>query len=246
MHWQDAGFVLAVRRHGESSAIAEFLTREHGRHAGLVRGGQTPRRRALLQPGNAVTLTWRGRLPEHLGTVECELIRAHAARLIDDGQRLGALAAAAALLAATLPEREPHGGLYLSFAELIDTLETESWPPRYVSWECELLAALGFGLDLGRCAATGTTDDLAYVSPKTGRAVSRDAGRPYHDKLLKLPGFLLGQNAIEEGDVVAGLDLTGHFLRHHLLLPQGRDLPEPRRLLVERLRRPGAGDKIAG
>jgi DNA repair protein RecO (recombination protein O) len=244
MQWQDAGYVLAARRHGESALIVELLTCEHGRHAGLVRGGQTPRRRALLQPGNAVTLTWRGRLPEHLGTIECELVRAHAARFIDDRLRLGALAAAAALLAATLPEREPHGDVYRGFAELIGAFESESWLARYVAWECDLLAALGFGLDLGSCAATGMTDDLAYVSPKSGRAVSREAGRPYHDKLLKLPTFLSAGGPVGEGDIAAGLDLTGYFLRHHLLLPQGRDLPEQRRLLAEQMRRCEAGGKI--
>src|SRR5215204_2549790 len=138
MEWRDTGFVLNARRHGESGLIVELLTAEHGRHAGLVRGGQSPRRRALLQPGNAIAAVWRGRLPEHLGTLDCELVAAHAARLLDDPDRLAAL---------------DSPGL---------------WMPAYVAWECGLLAALGFGLDLARCAVTGTNEDLVYVSPRSG------------------------------------------------------------------------------
>src|SRR5437899_9771394 len=182
MEWRDTGFVLGARRHGESALIAELLTSEHGRHAGLVRGGQSPRRRALLQPGNLLAASWRGRLPEHLGTLEVELLRAHAGALLDDPDRLAALGAATALLSAALPEREPHGNLYRSFAGLLEALDSGDWPKAYIVWELELLAGLGFALDLTCCAATGATDDLAYVSPRTGRAVSCEAGQPYHDK----------------------------------------------------------------
>src|ERR1700733_13111467 len=237
MDWRDTGFVLTARRHGESALIVELMTEAHGRHAGLVRGGQSPKRRALLQPGNLVAASWRGRLPEHLGAFEIELWRPHAAGLIDDPDRLAALSSAAALIALALPEREPHGDVYEGFGELIGALDSADWAQRYVAWECALLAALGFGLDLGSCAATGVNDDLAYVSPKSGRAVSRSAGQPYHDKLLPLPGFLWREIAAERGDIVAGLNLTGHFLHHHLLEPQGRSLPEARTRLAERMRR---------
>src|SRR5689334_9080596 len=229
MDWRDTGFVLSARRHGESALIVELLTREHGRHAGLVRGGQSPRRRALLQPGNSVAARWRGRLPEHLGTIECELVDPFAARLLDDPDRLAALAAASALLVAALPEREPHGDLYRSFAGLLGALDSASgpagsWARSYVAWECDLLAGLGFGLDLERCAATGAVDDLAYVSPRSGRAVSRDAGAPYKERLFQLPGFLLAtQNATPDArDVADGLKLTGHFLLERVLHPHGR------------------------
>jgi DNA repair protein RecO (recombination protein O) len=238
MEWRDTGFVLNARRHGESALIVELLTAEHGRHAGLVRGGQSPRRRALLQPGNAVAAAWRGRLAEHLGSLECELVEAHAARLLDDPDRLAALNAATALLLAALPEREPHPDLFSSFAGLLGTLDSAAaWAPAYVAWECDLLAGLGFGLDLGRCAVTGTNQDLAYVSPRTGRAVSRDSAAPYRDKLLPLPGFLWRDVPAGPADIVAGLVLTRHFLLHHLLLPQGGQLPEARERLVERMRR---------
>ncbi|HKS90062.1 MAG TPA: DNA repair protein RecO [Stellaceae bacterium] len=230
--------MLAARRHGESALIVEVLTREHGRHAGLVRGGQTPRRRAILQPGNFVAALWRGRLSEHLGTLECELIEAHAARLLDDADRLAALGAVTALLVAALPEREPHPDLCQSLAELLAALDSPGrWAAAYVAWECGLLGALGFGLDLARCAATGATDDLAYVSPRTGRAVSRDAGRAYHDKLLPLPEFLWRDAPAGPADIVAGLTLTRHFLLHHLLEPQGGRIPEARERLMQRMRR---------
>jgi DNA repair protein RecO (recombination protein O) len=256
MEWRDTGFVLAARRHGESALIAELLTREHGRHAGLVRGGQSPRRRALLQPGNQVTANWRGRLPEHLGSLDCELVEAYAVRFLDDPDRLAAVAAATALLLTALPEREPNAELYQSFAALLaaltptppsppvgfgreQTLDSAgSWEQSYVRWECGLLAALGFGLDLGRCAVTGATDDLAYVSPRSGRAVSRLAGAPYQAKLLPLPGFLWRDEPAERPDIAAGLVLTRYFLLHHLLLPHGRQLPEARERLAERMRRP--------
>jgi DNA repair protein RecO (recombination protein O) len=237
MDWRDTGFVLTARRHGESAVIAELLTEAHGRHAGLVRGGQSPKRRALLQPGNLVAASWRGRLAEHLGAFEIELLRPHAAGLIDDPDRLAALSAAAALIALAVPEREPHGDVYQGFAALIAALDSAAWPAHYVAWECALLATLGFGLDLSACAATGVNDDLAYVSPRSGRAVSRSAGQPYRDKLLPLPGFLWREVQAETVDIVAGLGLTGHFLHHHLLAPQGRTLPEARARLAERMRR---------
>jgi DNA repair protein RecO (recombination protein O) len=246
MEWRDSGFVLATRRHGESALIVELLTAEHGRHAGLVRGGQSPRRRALLQPGNRLAVNWRGRLPEHLGSFECELAEAHAARLLDDPDRLAALNAAVALLVASLPEREPHPDVHALLAELLGALDSSpAWPQSYVVWECGLLAALGFGLDLAHCAATGTSDDLAYVSPRSGRAVSREAGLPYHDKLLPLPAFLLSQAPADAVDIVAGLAMTRHFLLHHLLEPQGDKLPEARERLAERMRRKAAAGIIA-
>jgi len=237
MDWRDTGFVLTARRHGESALIVELLTEAHGRHAGLVRGGQSPKKRALLQPGNLVAVSWRGRLPEHLGAFEIELLRAHAAGLIDDPDRLAALSSAAALIAQSLPEREPHGDVFAALAALISALDSADWAASYVAWECALLAALGFALDLTACAATGVNDDLAYVSPRSGRAVSRSAGAPYHDKLLPLPGFLWRDAIAGPGDIAAGLALTEYFLHRHLLEPQGRTLPEARARLADRLKR---------
>src|SRR5438067_11997403 len=213
MEWRDTGFVLATRRHGESALIAELLTREHGRHAGRVRGGQSPQRRALFQPGNHIVAHWRGRLPEHLGSFDCELLEAHAVRFFDDADRLAGVTAAAALLLAALPEREPNAELYQSFAELLAALESKpAWPQHYVAWECGLLAMLGFGLDLSCCAVTGAVEDLAYVSPRTGRAVSRVAAAPYRDKLLPLAGCLWRDAPAAWRYLAARLALTGYRL----------------------------------
>lgn len=238
MEWHDRAFVLAARRHGESATIVELLTGEHGRHAGLVRGGQSPKLRAVLQPGNEVTAAWRGRLSEHLGIIACELVRPHAAGLLDDPDRLAGLTAAAALVAAALPEREPYPDVFASFEGLLQALDSGiDWPAHYVEWERALLAALGFGLDLSRCAVTGTTTDLAYVSPRTGRAVSRAAGLPYHDKLLRLPEFLWCDEPADRHQIELGLKLTEHFLVHHVFVSQGRTLPAARSRLAERMRR---------
>lgn len=247
MQWQDTGFVLAARRHGESALIVELLTRDHGRHAGLVRGGQSPKARAMLQPGNEVAAAWRGRLDEHLGIIGCELVRAHTARFLDDPGRLAGLTSAAALVGAALPEREPHGDVFASFARLIKALDSAvDWPAQYVRWEQNLLGILGFGLDLGRCVVSGATADLAYVSPRTGRAVSRTAGLPYHDKLLQLPEFLWRDTPADEAQLVLGMTLTGHFLWHHVFAPQGRTLPAARTRLAERMRQAAVAATIGG
>jgi DNA repair protein RecO (recombination protein O) len=238
MEWHDVGFVVAARRHGEGAVIVELLTRAHGRHAGLVRGGQSPKIRAVLQPGNQVAALWRGRLSEHLGVISCELTRSHAAGMLDDPDRLAALMAAAALVTAALPEREPSPDVFASFGRLLQALDSAAdWPAHYVGWELDLLAALGFGLDLSRCAVSGIAADLTYVSPRTGRAVSRAAGFPYHDKLLALPRFLWRDEAADRRQIELGMILTEHFLVHHVFVPQGRTLPAARSRLAERMRR---------
>jgi DNA repair protein RecO (recombination protein O) len=245
MEWRDTGFVLAARRHGESGVIVELLTAEHGRHAGLVRGGQSPKLRAVLQPGNEVAATWRGRLAEHLGMLSCEPVRAYAARFLGDPDRLAGLAAATALVAAALPEREPQPDVFALFASLIGALDSGfDWQARYVEWEKDLLAALGFGLDLGRCAVTGVTTDLAYVSPRTGRAVSRVAGLPYHDKLLALPDFLWRDEPADRIQLALGMALTEYFLVHYVFAPQGRTLPAARVRLAERLQKAATADRM--
>jgi DNA repair protein RecO (recombination protein O) len=247
MLWRDTGFVLVTRRHGENALIVDLLTREHGRHAGLVRGGQSPKVRAMLQSGNEVAAVWRGRLDEHLGTIACEMVRAHAARFLDDPGRLAGLTSAAALVGAALPEREPHGDVFTSFARLIEALDSAvDWPAQYVRWEHDLLSALGFGLDLSRCAVSGATAGLAYVSPRTGRAVSRTSGLPYHDKLLPLPMFLWRNTPADEAELDLGMTLTGHFLAHHVFAPQGRTLPAARMRLAERMREAALAATIGG
>ena len=241
MEWLDEGFVLATHRHGEHGLVVHVLTRAHGRHAGLVRGGQGRRVRTVFQIGNRLALTWKARLAEHLGALTGELLHGHAARFIDDPVRLACLSAAAAMAEAALPEREPHPRVFEGFASLCEALDRdEGWARGYVEWELALLAELGFGLDLSRCAATGKTDALTFVSPKSGQAVSAEAGAPYREKLLRLPPFLLPQ-ASESGpalqDLLDGLALTGYFLERRVFAPHGRKMPAARGRFVDALAR---------
>ncbi len=232
MHWQDEGIVLAARPHGETALIVQLLTRAHGRHAGLVRGGQGPKLRGVYQVGNRLAVTWRARLSEHLGTVVGETQRGHWVELMDDAPRLACLMAAAALAETTLPEREPHPRLHDGLRSLLEALAADSgWGVLYVAWEMALLDELGFGLDLTRCAATGRTEELVYVSPKSGQAVCATAGAPYRDRLLALPAFLRpGEPAVaaSAADLLDGLRLTDYFLRHRVLAPHRHKVPAAR------------------
>ena len=234
MDWSDDGIVLSARPHGESSAVVVLLTREHGRHAGLVRGAQGRKARGLYEPGNRVHATWRARLAEHLGGYSCELLGNTAAKLLDDPDRLAALSAAAAVCDKALPEREPHPAAYEGLLALIEALDGDHWAEAYVAWELALLADLGFGLDLTHCAAGGDNDQLAYVSPRSGRAVSLAAAEPYKDRLLALPGFLIGRGGGGSAEVAQGLALTGYFLERQIFGPQERPLPPARQRLAER------------
>lgn len=242
MHWSDEGIVLSARKHGEHALIVHLLTREHGRHAGLVRGGTGRRARGVYEPGNRVTAEWRARLADHLGTYRCELARSGAAGLLEDPLRLAALSSACAVAESALPERERHIAVYEAFLALLDALaapedagETPGrWAEAYVRWELGLLAELGFGLDLSRCAATGRNDNLAWVSPRSGRAVSLSAGEPWRDRLLALPAFLLQRTAPAKGDIAAGLSLTGFFLDRHIFAAHNRAMPRARSRFAER------------
>ena len=237
MDWRDDGIVLSLRKHGESSVVVHLLTREHGRHSGLVRGGNSKKQRGVLQPGNEVHANWRARLEEHLGSYSIELLNGHAARVLSDPGRLAAMSSACAVADICLPEREPHPDLFASLKALLTVLIEEEWAAAYVAWELSLLAELGFGLDLSQCAVTGATDDLIYVSPKSGRAVSAEAGVEYREKLLPLPQFLIGRGDAENAAFGDGLKLTGYFLDRYMLGPHGKLLPDVRARLVNRLRR---------
>jgi DNA repair protein RecO (recombination protein O) len=250
MHWLDDGIVLASRRHGETAALASVMTREHGRHAGLVHGGASRRMRPALQPGSMVAVEWRARLSEHLGNMKLESKSAPGAALFDDGDRLAALAAASALTEAALPEREPHRAVFEGLTHLLGALETgdPTWPAVYVRWELGLLAELGFGLDLERCAVTGEAGDLTHVSPRSGRSVSGAAAEPYAGRLLTLPAFLAadrGRPAANDprADVMHGLALTGYFLERRVFEAHGAKMPPARTRLVERL---GSENSISG
>ncbi len=238
MDWRDEGALLTVRRHGENAAIIEVFTPLHGRHAGVVPGGASRRLAPLLQPGAQLDLAWRARLEDHLGTFAVEPLRSRTG-LLGDRRALAALNAVCALLHLTLPEREPHPGLYAATVGLLDRLgEGGDWPLAYVRGELGLLEDLGYGLDLSSCALTGARDDLAYVSQKSGRAVARGAAGDWAERLLPLPPCLLGQGPADAGDIAAALRTTGHFLEHRLFPDLGhRPLPEARRRLVALLAR---------
>jgi DNA repair protein RecO (recombination protein O) len=235
MHWTDEGVVLGVRKHGESSIILELMTREHGRHLGLVHGGRSKTLQAVLQPGNTVQATWRARLDEHLGTYQVEGLNLRAARLMGSPMALYGLATLAHLLR-YFPERDPHFPLFETLTVLVDHLDDPDLAPAlFVRFELAMLTELGFGLDLTSCAATGTERDLTYVSPRSGRAVCAEAGEPYKDRLLKLPGFLIGQtreNRPREEDIRAGFALTDFFLHQNVFGPQGQRAPEERARFV--------------
>lgn len=235
MDWRDEGILLSARAHGENAAIVDVLTRAHGRHAGLVRGGQGRRLAPILQPGALLSLTWRARLEDQLGTYTVEPIHSRAA-LLSDRKALAGLNAVVALLAFVLPERAAQEEMFTATETLLSAMETEpeTWPLAYLLWERALLDVAGYGLDLSTCAVTGSSDDLAYVSPRSGRAVSRAGAGEWAEKLLPLPPAL--QGTMDPGGVLDGLRTTGHFLSEHLA-PElhGRPLPEARARLIARL-----------
>ncbi|MDX2156180.1 MAG: DNA repair protein RecO [Hyphomicrobiaceae bacterium] len=237
MNWTDEAIVLAVRAHGETSAIVEVLTREHGRHLGLVHGGRSRRLRPVLQTANHVDVTWKSRLADQLGHFQIEMRRGFAAEAMAtaDAARLAALSSLTTL-ARLLPERDPHPALFEVTLFVLGFLDDASvWPALMVRWELALLDELGFGLDLNQCAATGANDQLIYVSPRTGRAVSASAGEPYKDRLLALPGFLAGRisGGATREDLLAGFRLTSHFLELHALPPSAGALPEVRSRMID-------------
>ena len=246
MEWSDHGVILGLRRHGEASVIVEAMTQGHGRHFGLVRGGRSSRMRALLQTGNSVGLTWRARLEDHLGNYAVEPQELRAASIIDLPLALSVVQTLAGHLR-LLPERDPHPGLYAAGEVILGHLGNAAVVARLMArFEIELLDELGFGLDLKRCALTGTTQDLAWVSPMTGKAASRAAGTPWAAKLLRLPAFLvrnesgLAPSPPPEGtwgDLRDAFALTGHFLAMHVWQPRGLTEPGERATflrLVER------------
>ena len=234
MEWTDEGIVLGVRRHGESSAIAELLTREHGRHLGLVRGAAGARLRPLLQPGNSVRAVWRARLDEHLGTYAIEGLQLRAATLLASSHGVYGVTHLASV-ARLLPERDPHEDIFAMLEHTLDDFDDAGEAAVHlVRFELAMLAELGFGLDLDNCAATGATEDLVYVSPKSGGAVSRTAGEPWRDRLLPLPPFLrqgesqwqsqddAAHRGWSDQDLLDGFRLTGLFLLRHVLEPRGQ------------------------
>ncbi|MCH1487099.1 MAG: DNA repair protein RecO [Alphaproteobacteria bacterium] len=238
MQWEAEGLVLAARTHGESSAIIDVFSRAYGRFGGLVRGGNSRRLRPVLQPGNMVVATWRARLSEHLGTITVDAGRAHAAEAMSDAKTLAGLTSLCALMQIT-PERQAYPRLYDTLMLVIAAMDdADTWPALLARFEMALLEEIGFGLDLSCCAATGVIEQLEYVSPRSGRAVSRDAARPYLDKMFVLPQFLLDPSAnASDEDVQKAMELTGHFLERRVYLPNGLKMPPARQRLMDMLAR---------
>ena len=239
MRWADDGIFLSGRPHGESSVIADIFTRENGRTRGLVKGGRSRRIRPILQTGNGLKVEWRARLDDQLGVYTVELTEPTASRVLDDKLSLAGITALAALLQA-LPERDPHPRLFDAAKACLSAAGEESFPASLIRFELRFLEELGFGLNLTACAATGRTNDLAYVSPKSGQAVTREAGEPYRDRLLPLPAFLRSAPGTEQpchADLQAAFAMTGHFLGAHVFEETGRPIPKAREEFTRLLHR---------
>ncbi|MBY5934504.1 DNA repair protein RecO [Tateyamaria omphalii] len=235
MEWRGTGILLSVRRHGETSAIIDVFTEEKGRHAGVVRGGTSRKIAPSLQPGAQLDVAWRARLEDHIGTFAVEPVRSRAALVMGNRLALAGLNAVTGLLAFCLPEREAHGPLYRRTETLLDLLgQNELWPLAYLQWELALLEEMGFGLDLTACAVTGATEGLAYVSPKSGRAVSKAGAGVWASRLLPLPPVLRREGDAPDAEIAQGLETTGYFLTHHLAPDLGsKPLPEARARFVD-------------
>ncbi|QGM98065.1 DNA repair protein RecO [Methylocystis parvus] len=228
MEWQDEGLVIGARKHGETSVILELMTRAHGRHLGVVRGGRSKALRPVLQPGNLVSVNWRARLEDHMGAFAVEPLAARAARYLDRGAALHGVATLAALLR-LLPERDPHEELFEAADAIATALGDVGAAPMMARFELALLGALGFGLDLERCALTGTRDDLAFVSPKSGRAVNRAAAAPWRERLLPFPRLLQAEGESASTEQLAdAFRLTGYFLTRDVFAPRGASMPASR------------------
>lgn len=237
--WTDQGIVLSARPHGEGGAVVALLTENNGRHAGYVHGGMSSKKRPMLEPGSQVQADWSSRTTDALGSYTLEPERGLSPDIMQNSLKLAALLSACSLCDSALPEREGHAGLYHGLIALIDALEGEHWGVSYIMWEMSLLRELGFRLELDKCAGEGDTNTLAYVSPKTGRAVSTAQAAPYKEKLLELPHFLRsadirGEEAGEPEDVYTGLKMTAHFLEHWVFNHHTKGVPETRLMLQER------------
>ncbi|WP_299551929.1 DNA repair protein RecO [uncultured Tateyamaria sp.] len=239
MDWRGTGILLSVRRHGEASAIIDVFTEDRGRHAGVVRGGTSRKIAPILQPGAQLDVAWRARLEEHIGTFAVEPVRSRAALVMGNRLALAGLNAVTGLLVFCLPEREAHGPLYRRTEALLDLLgQDDLWPLAYLQWELALLQEMGFGLDLSTCAVTGATEGLIYVSPKSGRAVSKEGAGEWADRLLPLPAVLRREGDAPNAEIAQGLETTGYFLAHHLAPDRGsKPLPEARARFVDALNR---------
>lgn len=233
--WRDQGIVLSVRPHGENGGIVTLLTETHGRHVGYVRGIHSSKMRGTLERGNLLDVDWSARSHDELGSYKLEQEQHITAALMGERLKLSALLSACSLCDRALPERESHQGVFHGFLAMLDAMDLDDWIIAYIYWELALLRELGFAIDLTRCAAGGDAQTLAYVSPKSGRAVSEAAATPYKEKLLPLPAFLRPQReAATDEELLKGLNLTLYFLQHWVFAQHTQGIPEDRLRFQER------------
>ena len=233
IEWNDIGIIISSRPYGESDIIIHVLTQDHGSHYGLVKGGASRRRRAEFQIGNFISLKWKARIADNLGTYVCDLEHSFSANYLDDPLILLEISTLCSIADSVLPERECCEDIFKQAYHLLKNLNNTYWFANYIRWELNILTHLGFGLDLGRCAQSGSEKELIYVSPKSGRAVSKTSGLPYKDKLLKLPSFLINKKIIHPSvqDMIYGIDLTGYFFLRHIFDSNTAKIPESRNRL---------------
>jgi DNA repair protein RecO (recombination protein O) len=242
IEWQEQALVVEAAKFAEHDALVTLFTPTRGIVKAIVKGALSRRQRAGLEPLTLVEANFQARLPEHLGRATLHILTPYAARVLADPIKLTAISSLATLMKTSLPEHDPHPELFEGVARWLETMlhtsEAQHWLPHYIGLEIAILEVLGFGLDLSRCAATGSREDLRYVSPKSGRAVSREAGAQYAAKLLPLPDFLRGATARTEWSELAdGLRMTAHFIEHWLLAAIHRPLPPLRARLGEQVGR---------
>ena len=232
--WRDQGIIINVKPHGEHGGIVSLLTSEHGKHPGFAHGVQSSKNASQYELGTIVDAEWQSKTTDGLGTYKMNAEQSYAAYVMDDNRKLLALQSMCALIHATMAEREAAGGVYDATCALLESFKTDIWAPTYIYWEIGLLHALGFGIDLTECAATGAKDDLCYISPKSARAVSRAAGAPYKDRLLPLPAFLIGGGNFDDQSIADGLQVTGYFLQHRVFgMTSNLSLPDIRHRLYQ-------------
>ena len=236
MEWKDEGIIIGTRKHGETSLIVEVMTRRHGRHLGIVRGGRSRKKQPFLQPGNSVETSWRARLDEHLGTWSIEATELRTASLMETPIGIFGIQTLASHLR-LLPERDAHEHLHEALEVILSHLQDASIAAiLMIKFELALLEDLGFGLDLSKCAMSGVTDGLSHVSPKSGRAVCLEQAAPWIDKLLVLPEFLSSNGSQlhpELPEIEAGFALSGYFLKRHVYEPRGLGSPTDRASFIK-------------
>ena len=235
MNWTDKGIIIENRKYGETSSILTMLTAEHGKHSGLIKGARNKKSRGMYEIGYLAHVEWKARLEESLGYFKCELLNAYTCAYLNDPMRLAGISSICSVLNGALPEREPSNPIYESLSSFISKLSSNDWLKNYINFELKLLSELGFSLNLLSCAVTGQVNELCYVSPKTGRAVSKNVGNPYKERLLALPPFLVEESHSSNTDILNGLNLTGYFLKRNVFAQVNRGLPAARDRLVDRV-----------